>query len=169
MTFLYVLTRYLTFPGVYVRCMWEQAVCRITKTVVEDNRYIRDDEMCSHIDHELMGSPTGALAIGLVPCFFNAVGVVFLSVFPFIFRPSSLAGTVFSFLAVWFVLSLASNCFPQIEDALNMMTKIYKEGNLLQKIVFAPFAAVLFVGAYLERYCVTFIAAAGGIVIAFIL
>lgn len=159
MTFLYVLTKILTFPGVYVRGFWEQVVCRATRTVVEDNRYLRGDEMCSHIDHELIASPSGAFAMGFVPCFFNCIGIVFLSVFPYVFRPDSVSGSVFSTLSIWFVLSLSCNLFPSIEDALNMKDKVYGEGNILQKVLYAPFFAVLFIGAYLERYCITFVAA----------
>ena len=38
MTGLYILIKYLTFPGALVRGMWEQIVCRMCKVPVEDNR-----------------------------------------------------------------------------------------------------------------------------------
>ena len=40
-----------------------------------------------------------------------------------------------------------------------MKEKIYREGNALQKILFAPGFVCLYIGAYLERYCVTFLLA----------
>ena len=40
-----------------------------------------------------------------------------------------------------------------------MLEKIYKQGNIFQKIIYAPGAAMLYVGAYLERYGVTFVVA----------
>ena len=157
MTFLYVISKYITFPGAYVRCMWEQIVCRITKTPVEDNRYIRDDEMSAHVDHELIESPSGAFAICFVPFFFNSIGTFLLLLFPFFFRPTGLAASISCALCVWFALSLFSNLFPQIEDALNMVSKTYKKGNILQKILYTPGLIVLFIGAYLEKYLLTFI------------
>ena len=47
----------------------------------------------------------------------------------------------------------------KIKEVLNMKEKIYREGNALQKILFAPGFVCLYIGAYLERYCVTFLLA----------
>lgn len=163
MTAFYYITKYLTFPGAYVRCFWEQIVCRICKVPVEDNRYLRKDEMCSHIDHELMPTASSAFAICFVPAFFNALGALFLAVLPIIFlfvyettNPLLIATTAVSY---WFAVSLYVNSYSLIEDALNMTEKVYKHGNILQKILYAPAVAMLYVGAYLERYGVTFIVA----------
>ena len=163
MTAFYYITKYLTFPGVYVRCFWEQIVCRICKVPVEDNRYLRKDEMCSHIDHELMPTASSAFAICFVPAFFNAIGAFFLAILPIVFlfvyrttNPLLLAATAVSY---WFAFSLYVNSYSLIEDAINMLEKIYKQGNMFQKIIYAPGAALLYVGAYMERYGVTFIIA----------
>ena len=40
-----------------------------------------------------------------------------------------------------------------------MKEKIYKEGNILQKILFAPGFLGCYIGAYLERWGVTFLLA----------
>ena len=74
MTSLYILIKYLTFPGALVRGMWEQIVCRRSKVPVEDNRYLRRDEMISHVDHEFMPKAQGAFAICFVPFFFLSLG-----------------------------------------------------------------------------------------------
>ncbi len=169
MTFLYVLIRYLTFPGAYVRAMWEQVVCRCTKTVVEDNRYIRDDEMSGHVEHELTEKAQGSFALCFVPMFFNAISIFFLLLFPVIVNANSLAATIFNCIAVWFAVSLFSNSFPLIEDAINMMEKVYKKGNILQKIIYAPGAAIAYAGAYLERYNITFFIAIVGVIAIFVL
>lgn len=160
MTFIYVFTRYLTFPAVFIRCMWEQIICRIGKIAVEDSRYVKDDEMCSHIEHELIKSRTLSVLIGVMPLLSAISGVLAFAIFPYVFRPTSLMGTIFSGLSVWFVISFASNCFPSIEDVLNMKERIYKESHMVFRVILAPVFAVLYVGAYLERYCITFIAAA---------
>ena len=53
MTTLYIITKYLTFPGALVRGFFEQLVCRICGIPVEDNRIVRRDELSGHIEHEL--------------------------------------------------------------------------------------------------------------------
>lgn len=162
MTAFYYFTKYLTFPGVYVRCFWEQIVCRICHIPVEDNRYLRQDEMCSHIDHELMPTASSAFAFCFVPAFFNAIGAFCLGILPlfflFIYETSNLIMILVSAVSYWFACSLYLNSYALIEDTINMMEKIYKHGNILQKIIYAPGAAMLYIGAFLERYCITFIA-----------
>ena len=164
MTGLYTLIKYLTFPGALTRGMWEQIVCRICKVPVEDNRYLRNDEMSSHIDHELMPTARGAFAIGFVPFFFHLLGAICLGSIPsvlFVYLgfKGDLLFTVSSIVCYWFAISLLTNCFPLIEDVLNMTEKVYKKGNILQKIFYTPGIAVLYVGAYAEKYCLTFVAA----------
>lgn len=163
MTTLYIIVKYLTFPGAYVRCMWEQIVCRICKVPVEDNRCLRKDEMVSHIEHEFMPTAQSAFAICFVPAFMNAIGALFLSVAPIMFtlfaQFSDAKMTVVNIIAYWFAASLMVNSYPLVEDALNMMEKIYKKGNILQKILYAPAAALLFIGAYVEKYCISFVLA----------
>lgn len=163
MTTLYIIVKYLTFPGALVRCMWEQIVCRICKVPVEDNRNLRKDEMASHIEHELMPTAQGAFAICFVPAFMNALGALFLSIAPLVFTVfaqfDDTALTVVNLIAYWFAASLMVNSYPLIEDAMNMMEKIYKHGNVFQKILYAPAAALLYVGAYVEKYCISFVLA----------
>lgn len=168
MTFLYVLTKYLTFPGAYVRCMWEQIVCKIAKVSLEDNRYIRDDEVSGHVENLLCEKPRGAFALCFVPLFFNSIGIFFLLLFPVFIRAGSAIATVTSVFSVWFAFSLFCNSFPMIENAMNMFEKVYKKGNILQKIFYTPAMAIIFVGAYLERYCITFIIAAVATAVTFI-
>ena len=161
MTKLYILTKYLTFPGALIRCMWEQIVCRICKVPVEDNRYLRNDEMISHVDHELMPKARGAFAICFVPAFMNFIGALFLALAPVMFtlyaRFDDTVLTLVNGLAYWFAFSLMVNSYPLIEDVYNMMEKVYKQGNFLQKIFYAPAAAFLFIGAFVEKYCISVI------------
>lgn len=162
MTAFYYITKYLTFPGAYVRCFWEQIVCRICGVPVEDNRYLRQDEMCSHVDHELMPTASSAFAICFVPAFLNGLCALLLGVLPtvflFAYGTTNIILLLVSAVSYWFASSLYLNSYSLIEDALNMMEKIYKGGNIFQKIIYAPGAAALIAGAYLERYGITFIA-----------
>ncbi len=161
MTGLYIYLKYLTSPGALVRGMWEQIVCRMSKVVVEDNRYLRRDEMASHIEHELMPTARSAFAVCFVPFFFNMLGAVIFGLIPSVmilylqFRGAFLGITCA--ISYWFAVSLFCNAFPLIEDAMNMVHKVYHQGNILQKIIYAPGVAITYAGAYLERYCVTFL------------
>jgi hypothetical protein len=161
MTALYIFIKYLTFPGVLVHGMWEQIVCRICKVPVEDNRYLRRDEMAGHIEHEFMPKARGAFAICFVPFLFNMLGALILGLIPAImfvylqFR--GIALIALSLVSYWFAISLFVNSFPLVEDAMNMMDKVYHHGNILQKIFYAPGAVICYAGAYLEKYCMTFI------------
>ena len=163
MTALYILIKYLTFPGALVRGMWEQTVCRWSKVPVEDNRYIRRDEMISHIEHEFMPKARGAFAICFVPFFFNMLGALIFGTIPAVmllylqFRGIFLLATCA--VSYWFAFSLFVNAFPLIEDVMNMFDKVYRKGNILQKIFYAPGAGICFLGAYLERYGITFLLA----------
>lgn len=161
MTGLYIFLKHLTAPGALVRGMWEQTVCRASKVPVEDNRYIRNDEMTSHIEHELMPTARSAFAMCFVPFFFNMLGAFIFGLIPAImilylqFRGVFLG--VSCAISYWFAVSLFFNAFPLIEDAMNMVDKVYHKGNILQKILYAPGVAITYAGAYLERYCVTFL------------
>lgn len=161
MTGLYILIKYLTFPGALMRGMLEQITCRLWKTPVEDNRYLRKDEMVSHIEHELMEKPSGAFAICFGPALMNLLGAFIFALVPTLFtlyaRIDDTMLTAINLVAYWFSVSLFTNAFPLIEDAMNMTEKVYKKGNILQKIIYTPGVALTYIGAYLERYCLTFL------------
>ena len=161
MTGLYILIKYLTFPGALVRGMWEQIVCRICKVPVEDNRYLRRDEMIGHIEHEFMPKAQGAFAICFVPLYFNLLGALIFGTIPAVMllylQFKGLFLGITCAVSYWFAFSLFVNAFPLIEDAINMLDKVYRHGNILQKIIYAPGAGLCFVGAYLEKYCLTFV------------
>lgn len=163
MTSLYIITRFLTFPGSLVRGFFEQLVCRICGIPVEDNRIVRRDELSGHIEHELFPKSRGAFAVCFVPAFMNGVLAFLLFLCPFVnlflFEMSGLVSIILSVISYWFAFSLYVNSYPTIEDALNMKEKVYKEGTVLQKIFYAPGFLFLYIGAYAERYCITFLIA----------
>ena len=163
MTALYVITKYLTFPGALVRGLWEHIVCRICKVPVEDNRIIRGNELSGHIEHELMPTARSAFAIAFVPAFLNAILAFLLLLGPalglFMFEMSDIISTIVNIVSYWFAFSLYVNSYPLIEDALNMKEKVYKSGNIMQKIFYTPGFIGCYIGAFLERYCITFIIA----------
>lgn len=162
MTTLYIITRFITCPGAMIRAFIEQLICRTHKTAVEDNRYLRKDELCSHVEHEFMPKAGSAFEICFVPMLIQLV-LAFIVAAPASFNLLYLGS--FSFptglldvACLWVGFSLLVNCFPSIEDAMNMIDKLYHgEANIFQKIIFAVGAGICYVGAYLERYCLTFL------------
>lgn len=168
MNMLYIITKFLTFPGALVRGFWEHIVCRICGIPVEDNRIIRADEMCSHIEHELFPTARGAFAVCFVPAFMNGIFAFLLFICPFVnlflFEISGPLMTVINIISFWFAFSLYVNSYPTIEDALNMAEKVYKNGSVLQKIFYSPGFLFLYAGAFAEKYCITFLLAAAGLV-----
>lgn len=162
MTTLYIITRFLTFPGALIRGLFEQLVCRIHKTPVEDNRYLRRDENCSHIEHELMNTPGSAFAICFVPMLLQLILATFVSFTAFeelimldYFR---MPQGIIDIVCLWVGISLTVNCFPSVEDAINMWEKLYKtKGHTVQKILFFPGAVICYCGAFAEKYGLTVI------------
>lgn len=171
MTAIYIITRFITFPGAFVRGLFEQIVCRIHKTVIEDNRYLRTDENSSHVEHELMSTAGSAFAVCFVPMICQLILAFFVSVTAatdlLYLGYFSMPQGIIDIVCLWVGFSLSVNCFPSVEDAINMWEKLYKtKGHLFMKIIFAPGAVVCYIGAFLEKYCITFIS---GIVITLIL
>lgn len=163
MTTLYIITKYLTFPGAMIRGFWEHLVCRICGIPVEDNRLIRRDEMSSHIEHEFASTASSAFAICFIPAFMNGF-LAFLLMIPsfltlFLFGMNGVLVTIVNIIACWLSFSLYVNSYPLIEDALNMKEAVYKKGNILQKIFYAPGFLGCYIGAFAEKYCVTFVLA----------
>lgn len=163
MTGIYIFLKYLTAPGALVRGMWEQIVCRASKIVVEDNRYLRQDESSSHIEHELAETSRSAFAMCFVPFFFNMLGAFIFGLIPTIMliylQFKGLFLGISCAISYWFAFSLFCNAFPLVEDAMNMMDKVYHHGTIIQKIFYAPGAVITYAGAYLEKYAITFIVA----------
>ena len=83
MTVIYVITKVLTLPGAITKAFFEQIMCRIFKCPVEDNRYLRTDEMCGHIEHELINRPVASYMYCFIPGLLNFLFAALLFIFPF--------------------------------------------------------------------------------------
>lgn len=161
MNTLYIITKWLTFPGAMVRALFEQLVCRICGIPVEDNRVLRNDELFGHVEHELAPTTRSAFAICFVPAFLNCVLATLLllpsALSIFIFQMTGVIPMLVNIVAYWFAASLFANSYPLIEDAMNMKEKIYEGKSTWLKIVYAPGFAFLYVLSFLEKYCITFL------------
>lgn len=160
---LYVISKYLTFPGAMVRGFFEHVVCKICGIPVEDNRLLRGDEVCGHVEHELAPTSRKAFAVCFVPAFLCGLLALILAIPSllslFAFEMNGVLEKVANIFACWFAFSLCANSYPLVEDALNMKEKVYKNGTVIQKIFYAPGFLFTYIGSFLEKYLVTFVLA----------
>lgn len=157
------IVKLLTFPGAMMHALWEHILCRIFGTPIEDPRYLRADEMCGHIEHEVEASTAKRFFTCLLPFLFNLI-IGVLTAFPAaagLFW-NGLTGTESLLCAfmLWIGVSMLTNVFPSVEDALMLWDAIYKQDggiNMAGKILLAPFAAIFYAGSYLDKWGVTLI------------
>ena len=180
MTVLYVISKILTFPGALTKAFYEQIMCKILKCPVEDNRYIRTDEMCGHVEHEFIERPVASFMYCFIPGLLNFLLAMFVGLFPLVnvfylgnysgFVASmnvlassitdanavALVDTLLPILFVWFTVSLLNNLFPLVEDAM-VMKEQYAKLNIVAKILFAPGFVVMYIGSKLEKTGLSFV------------
>lgn len=179
MGFIHYLLKILTFPGAFLKAFLEQLACRMYGVPVEFSRYFQKNELCGHVEH-LLAPKKGSFGICFLPHIImllcglafsvpSAMNIVYLGKF-----------NIFGILFLWLGISCFLNCFPLIEDALNMWENLYgkkssedeseadstetksKTGaSSLSKILLAPFAAVMYLGAYAEHYFITVLTTCG--------
>lgn len=155
-----IIVKILTFPAVFLKGFWEQLLCKIMGAPVENKKVFQFNEMAGHIEHEPL--PTGAKSFWF--CFVSGfmmflTGLVFMVpaiVNLFYLDVSSELLRVFSVFYLVCALGAFTNLFPSIEDALMMWEK-YKSMGKAAKIIFAPGAAIMYVGAYAETWGITFL------------
>lgn len=177
MTKLYIISKYLTFPGAYLRGFWEQLTCRILGLPVEVPGYLRIDEACGHVEHAMAKKGFAAYLIATGPGFMNLMtGIpIFLAGFLNLnymgITPKDSVGLfVFYVLMMYAGVSMLCNIFPLVEDAMNLHDLLYrqKKGNIVGRIFAAIPMAITYVGAYLEKYCITVLLWIIAIALAFI-
>ena len=202
MKLIYVYVKIFTFPGALAKAFFAQIMCRIFRCPVEDNRYLRTDEMCGHVEHELIHTPLESYLFCFIPGLLNFLLAVMLGVIPFvnifllgnysslvsyyattaaelahepiisiIFDPLSEAFTkliteqpmlvktidfLTPFFFAWLSISMLTNLFPLVEDAVAMKEQYGKLSTLL-RVIFFPGYIVMRAGAILEKYSATFV------------
>ncbi len=164
MKILYLIVKYITIIGTFLQAFFEHLTCRIYEVLIEDGRYLRANEMCGHIEHEIIRKRSVSFGVCFFPFLFNlllglitvsvgAVNIYYLGEF---FTSSGIVH-IANFLFLWMGISCLTNLFPQWEDALTLKEEIYGKGksNLFVKIIAAPIFAVLYAGAWLQKCGIT--------------
>lgn len=165
MNVIYLIVKYITVPATYMKAFLEHMTLRIYEVLIEDGRYLRANEMCGHIEHEFIKKRSVSFGVCFFPFLFNLIfGIVFISVgalnvyYLGEFFAKSGNVKIINFIFLWLGISFLTNLFPQLEDAITLKELIYGgNSNLFVKIIAAPVFAVLYCGAYLEKWGVTFL------------
>ncbi len=177
-TKLYIFSKILTFPGAYIRGFWEQLTCKILGLGVEVPGYLRIDEACGHVEHQLAKKGFAAYLIATGPGFMNL-----MTGFPIFFAgflnlrymgitPKDSVPLFILYLLMLYVgVSLLCNIFPLVEDAMNLNDLLYrqKKGNIIGRILAAIPAFITNIGAYVEKYSISFIAWIVFLILSFVL
>lgn len=174
MRILYVITKFILFPGAYLRGFWEHLTCRILKLMVEPGGYLRPDEACGHVEHSLAKSQFAAYLISTGPGFMNFNMGMFFFLFGFVniktlgitFYDGAVLYIVYV-IAMYIGISMLNCLFPLTEDILNFWEIAYgksedksiirKAADGVGKVLGFPFALITRAGAFLEKNCIIFI------------
>lgn len=177
MTMLYIASKILTFPGAYLRGFWEQLTCKILGLPVEVPGYLRIDEACGHVEHAMAKKGFASYLIATGPGFMNFMTGLPLFLAGFL-NLKYMGMTVydspvffaFYVLIMYAGISMLCNLFPLVEDAMNLFDVVYsqKKANIVGRILMFIPSAITYVGAYLEKYCITFILWIAAMILAFV-
>lgn len=182
MRILYVIGKYITFPGAYLRAFWEHMTCLLLGLPVENTGYLRTDEMCGHIEHFLPKKAWAAYLSATAPGFMGLITglpLVVLGVLNLRFMGISFADSKVLFvlyIALIYIGASVMCCLhPQFEVAQNLWDITLEKLRSKDKksvvggvFMFLP-ALVTYVGAVLERFSVPVLIWAAGLAVAFVI
>lgn len=159
MTALYVITKYLTFPGAFLRCFWEQFMCKLSKLPIENNKCLQTNEMCGHIEHEMVTGKTRSFFFTFIPGLMTFILGVVCLIPPLVnllfLNVSTLTVRIVCYVLLYLAVSMLTNIFPSIEDAM-VMWENYTQLGIGLKILFFLGAVIMKAGAFCEKYTITF-------------
>lgn len=171
MTTLYIIFKYLTFPGAYLHAFWEQVSCKFFKIPVEKQKYLRLEESSGHIYHSLATKEGSAFFCATFAGFMNFITGIWCFLAGY-FNLRYMGITIYDSKSIFFMSiallylgsSLLLNLFPLIEDIENFIYYAYKTPDFsinyarlpLRMLAFIP-AIITKIGAYAEKYSVTYI------------
>lgn len=161
MGLMYFILKIVSFPGTMFKAFMEHLACRMYGVPIEFSKYIQKNELCGHVEH-LLAPKRGSFGICFLPHIVTLICGIAFTV-PAAMNLFYLGKVnVFSCIFIYMGLSFLMNLFPMIEDAVNMWENLFsKDTKIVLKIFLAVPAAVMYAGAYLERYCVTLLTTLG--------
>ena len=67
----YLTVKYITIVVTFLHGFFEHLSCRMYDVLIEDGRFLRSNEMCGHIEHELIKKRGPAFGVCFYPFLFN--------------------------------------------------------------------------------------------------
>ncbi len=159
MRYINAIVKILTFSGGFLRGFWEQMLCKAYGVPVENKKYFQFNEMAGHVEHEPL--PTAGKSFwfctisGLAMLLFGTACAVPGVIYLFYFDVASVYLKILSWLFIYTAFCAFTNLFPSFEDALMMWEK-YKTFGKAKRIIYAPGAAIMYIGSYAESWGITF-------------
>lgn len=159
MSIVYLIVKIITIPGALLHAFFEHMSCRMSRVLVDDARPVQLNEMMGHIDHELIKRKGPSFDICFIPFFFNLVlGFLILCHGATTVLYLGKYNDFFAWVCLYLGISILTNLFPQVEDVMMLKENFFQKGkNKISKIIVAPFYALFFVGARLEKWGLTLI------------
>ena len=175
MTVVYLIGKILTFPGAFLKALWEHCVLRLLRVPVEDESFLHMNELFGHVEHSLITEKKKNIAFCLLPGIMNgilSIPLLFTSVLNLFYlgvgRHDAVSGLTnmmfFVYIVMfWVGLSLWCSKYPLFEDVVQMREQVYgeKNGKAAKILLFIP-TVIVYVGSFLERYGINVLLAAGG-------
>ncbi len=159
MSLVCLIVKIITLPGAILHAFFEHMSCRASKILVDDARVVQFNEMLGHVDHELVKRKGPSFDICFIPFFLNLMfGILMLTNGATTILYLGKYGDVFGWICLYLGISFCTNLFPQIEDVMMIKENFFQKGkNKISKVLVAPFYALFFVGARLEKTGITII------------
>lgn len=159
MRMIYVIFKYITFVGSFIRGFWEHVTCQLLGLFVEEPGYLRANEMCGHVEFIFPKKNSVAYLVTIGPGVVNFVtGLPVLFVGLSNLRVLGITFTETPFLFVIYVLmtyigvSLMCSLFPSYESALYLWDRICNKSGVAEKIFLSPACLTVLIGSWLERF-----------------
>lgn len=163
MTVVYLIGRFITFFGAFLKAFWEHLTCRILKLPVEDASYFQFNEMAGHIDHDPAPTRMKSFLMCFLPTLANSLisyPLVAMGYAGLFYIGLTYASSPFLFILclVFIILGMSiwANTSPHIEDSLHLWEMIYKKNNtniIVKILLFFP-SIIFIIGSYVERYSI---------------
>lgn len=176
MRILYVVFKYLTFAGSFLRGFWEHITCQLLGLLVEDSAYLRANEMCGHVEFIFPKKNSAAYLITLGPGVINfitglpmlLVGLVNLRLMGISWSDSPLLFVVY-IVMTYVGASLMCSLFPSYEAALYLWERIRTGSGIAEKIFLSPACLTAYIGSWLERFGIPQIFWVAAIIVIFVI
>lgn len=177
-----MITKFILFPGAYLRGFFEQMTCKILHLETETTGYLRADESIGHVEHTLATTTASSWFMATLPGFFTFnMGITFfalglMNIFYLGITPyDSIPLFIVYCVAIYFGASLLDSAFPMTDDIIcfwgyayrrrehkNIFTRIL---SIILKVLLFPFALITRIGAFCEKYCINFLLLAAIVVL----